>query len=100
MKVRVTQERLSRGSVEQNSPTPRWSTRPSEYSSPLLRQCRSKSVHQRNVLLPTNETVNSSTLYHYTTLYRTLGETLLFQSYFLEPKSSINSVISIIKYVC
>ena len=46
---------LSRGSVEQSSPTPRWSTRPCEYSSPLLRQRRSKSVHWRNVFLPSNE---------------------------------------------
>ena len=39
------QEILSRGSVEQRSPTPRWSTRPRKYRSPLLRPRRGKSVH-------------------------------------------------------
>ena len=39
------QEILSRGSVEQRSPTPRWSTWPRKYCSPLLRPCRDKSIH-------------------------------------------------------
>ena len=38
-------EILSRGSVEQRSPTPRWSTWPRKYCSPLLRPRRGKSVH-------------------------------------------------------
>ena len=39
------QEILSQGSVEQRSPTPRWSTWPCKYRSPLLRPRRGKSVH-------------------------------------------------------
>ena len=39
------QEILSRGSVEQRSPTPRCSTWPCNYRSPLLRPRRGKSVN-------------------------------------------------------